>query len=190
MIKDKDEQIVLTTPNPESSVPQENSKQVESKQEHIFDTESNKQDNNHLVPKDTNIHVDLKTPESISGYESEKYTDPIVNELPEPIKQLVSEGSKEARSIGDGTCLIGTTSLHITGDLLDTEQISRDLNRHIAYRPYRPYYLCKIQADFPMTLIIGVDGKKIHFRRVKRKCSSTGWKNQMRLYIYGEAVWT
>ena len=65
--------------------------------------------------------------------------DPNVVELPEKVKQLVSQGSKEARSTNNGTCLIGTVALHISGDLEETELHARNLNTHIA--PNRDYYL-------------------------------------------------
>ena len=59
--------------------------------------------------------------------------DPNVVELPEKVKQLVSKGSKEAISTNNGTCLIGTVTLHITRDLDQTEATARNLNTHIAY---------------------------------------------------------
>ena len=89
--------------------------------------------------------------------------DPAVSELPETVKQFVSEGSKEAHSIPNGSCLIGTTALHTTGDHDQTKPLARDSNTHIA--SYREYYLQKVQADFPLTLTIGTEGKKKHFKK-------------------------
>ena len=84
-------------------------------------------------------------------------TDPNTRMLPEPVKKLVSKGSKEATVPGDGTCLIGTTTTHIEGDTENTRQLSRNLNTHIAM--YRPVYLPKIEADFLMTVLIGTQGE-------------------------------
>ena len=88
--------------------------------------------------------------------------DPTVSELPETVRELVSDGSREAHSIPNGSCLIGTTSLHISGDHDQTTFIARDTNKHML--SYRTNYLQKIQADFPLTLT-GTKGKKIHFKK-------------------------
>ena len=58
---------------------------------------------------------------------------------------------------GNGTCLIGTTAVHIEGDTENTTQLAMDLNTHIAM--YRDIYLPKIEADFPLTVTIGVAGE-------------------------------
>ena len=79
---------------------------------------------------------------------------PTVSELPETVRQFVSDGSKEAHSVPNGSCLFGTT--------IGTTIIARDANTHIA--SYRSYHLQKIQADFPLTLTIDTEGKKNYLR--------------------------
>ena len=83
--------------------------------------------------------------------------DPNTRLLPKQVEQIVSKGSKEAIAPGDGTCLIGTTALHIEGDTEHRTQLAKDLNTHIGM--YRDIYLPKIEADFPLTVTIGVAGK-------------------------------
>ena len=82
--------------------------------------------------------------------------DPNVRNLPDKVKQMANEGSKEAVVPGDKMCLIGTTALHVEGDVENTTQLSKNLNTHIAQN--RVYYLPKIEADFPLTVIIGTNG--------------------------------
>ena len=89
--------------------------------------------------------------------------DPRVKELPTLVKQVVKKGSKEVESTGNGSCLIGTTALHITGDEEQTPDIARDLNTHIAQ--YRKHYLPKIEADFPLTITIGTNGLTKTFQK-------------------------
>ena len=69
-------------------------------------------------------------------------TDPNIRELPHPIKKLVSKGSLENVVPGKGHCLIGTTAAHIEGDVVNTVQLSRNLNTHQSR--YRGVYLSKI----------------------------------------------
>ena len=92
-----------------------------------------------------------------------KTTDPRVKDLPILVKEVVNNGSKEVESTGNGSCLIGTTSLHITGDEEQTHQIARNLNTHLAQ--YRNTYLPKIAADFPFTITIGTNGKTKVFKK-------------------------
>ena len=89
--------------------------------------------------------------------------DPTVSELPVTVREFVSDGSKEAHSIPNGSYIIGSTSLHIAGDHHQTTFLARGANKHIS--SYRSYYLEKLQADFPLTLTIGTDGKKKHFKQ-------------------------
>ena len=114
------------------------------------------------VNKERQFHNTNPVEETIHGYEPstnqdqikvletkdeiKQLNDPNLIELPETVKQLVSEGSKEAGSTGNGTCLIGTTSMHITGDLASTEVIARQLNTHIAN--YRQVYIKKLKQIF------------------------------------------
>ena len=57
--------------------------------------------------------------------------DPNTRLLPKQVEKIVSKGSKEALVPGDGTCLIGTTALHIEGDTEQTTQLAKNLNTHI-----------------------------------------------------------
>ena len=91
----------------------------------------------------------------------EKEPDPMVKEVPNQIKKLVSDGSKEAIAPGNGTCLIGAPSIHLQGDIDQTIQISRDLNTFIG--TYRGWFMDKIEANFPITLTIGVNGETKFF---------------------------
>ena len=92
-----------------------------------------------------------------------KEKDPRVKELPESVKEMVDEGSKEVESTGNGSCLIGTTALHITGDEEQNQLIASDTNTHIAFN--REYYLDKIAADFPITVKIGTNGRTKRFEK-------------------------
>ena len=82
---------------------------------------------------------------------------PNIRNLPKQVQNIVSSGSKEAVVPGNGTCLIGTTAVHIEGDTENTKQLAMNLNTHIAM--YRHKYLPKIEADFPLTVTIGVSGE-------------------------------
>ena len=105
----------------------------------VDEMESSEKENYYTVPD-----------EKIQITTNQKETDPNVRSVPHSIKKLVSEGSKEAIVPGDGTCLIGTTIVHIQGDVENTVQLSRNLNTHLA--TYRDIYLPKIEADFPLTI--------------------------------------
>ena len=89
--------------------------------------------------------------------------DPKVTELPELVKQIVHDGSKEVNITGNGSCLIGTTAVHIAGDEELTPHIARNLNTHLALN--REYYLDKIKSDFPFTAIIGTSGNTKTFNK-------------------------
>ena len=89
--------------------------------------------------------------------------DPNTKVLPERVSRIVSKGSKEVVVPGDGTCLIGTTVTHIEGDTENTWQLSKNLNTHLAM--YRHFYLPKIEADFPMTVLIGTQGETKTFQK-------------------------
>ena len=86
-----------------------------------------------------------------------KEQDPNIKELPESVKFLVEEGSKEYVVKGDGPCFLRTTSAHILGDEKDGPKLARDLNTHKAL--YRKIYEEKISADFPLKVTIGVQGQ-------------------------------
>ena len=86
-----------------------------------------------------------------------------IKELPEIVKNLIEEPSFEYVITGDGPCLIRTTAAHIKGDQDDFVQLARDLNTHEA--EYREKYVKLIEADFPMTVTIGVNGETKTFNK-------------------------
>ena len=89
--------------------------------------------------------------------------DPSVKDLPEAVKSIVNEGSKEVIRTGNGSCLIGTTAVHIAGDEDFTPECASNLNKHLS--KHRNYCLNKISADFPLTVKIGINGDTKTFRK-------------------------
>ena len=122
-------QRIVSISSDKKKTPEETSPTLSVNKEKQFHNTNPVEETNHGDEPPTN-HNQIKVLETKDEIKQSK--DPNVIELPETVKQLVSEGSKEARSTGNGTCLIGTTSMHITGDLASTEVIARKLNTQIA----------------------------------------------------------
>ena len=131
---------------------------------------SDKKDSQNMEINNTNKESNT-TEEPKSGSQNltksdkgECYTkDPSVKDLPEVIKKIVKEGSKEVNITGNGSCLIGTTAVHIAGDEDSTNEVANDLSMHMSM--YRSTYLDKISADFPLTVKIGTRGATRTFEK-------------------------
>ena len=120
-----------------------------------MDTERKRKREEAVKEKSSEINHDETSTEEIPKNTNKNY--PNIKSLPQQVQNIVSSGSKEAVVPGNGTCLIGTTAVHIEGDTENTAQLAMNLNTHIAM--YRDIYLPKIEADFPLTVTIGVAGE-------------------------------
>ena len=95
-----------------------------------MDTERKRKREEAVKEKSSEINHDETSTEEIPKNTNKNY--PNIRSLPQQVQNIVSSGSKEAVVPGNGTCLIGTTAVHIEGDTENTTQLAMNLNTHIA----------------------------------------------------------